>query len=135
MISIAAKAEQAGWRNKEWTTREGKLYGGHPLCRAHIYNLLANVLYTGRTIVEGSIYTGEHEAILDRQTFDLVQAKLQQNSAVRGSSHQKTEALLRALLYCSACGSAMYPTYSSSKERRYRYTSARERSNGLRTTA
>ena len=32
----------------------------------------------------------------------------------------KLEALLRGLLYCSCCGSAMSPSYSSSKNRRYR---------------
>jgi site-specific DNA recombinase len=80
------------------------------------------VLYTGQTSIDGAFYTGEHEAILDQQTFDLVQTRLQQNSATRGNAHRtKMEVLLRGLIYCSACGSAMYPTYSSSKERRYRY--------------
>jgi site-specific DNA recombinase len=122
VIGIVAKAQHAGWRNKQWTTREGKLYGGHPLRRAHVYNLLGNCLYTGRISVGAAFYTGEHEAIVDQQTFDLVQARLKQNSRTRDNAHRrKTEALLRGLIYCSCCGSAMYPTYSSSRERRYRY--------------
>lgn len=119
---IAIKAQQAGWRNKQWTTAEGKLYGGHPLGRSHLYNLLSNVLYTGRFLVDGALYPGEHDSIVDQETFELVQAKLKLNSRNRDSAtRRKTEALLRGLLYCSMCGSAMFPTYSSSGERRYRY--------------
>jgi site-specific DNA recombinase len=92
------------------------------LGRSHLYNLLSNVLYTGRFLVDGALYPGEHDAIVDQETFDLVQARLQLNSRDRDSaSRRKTEALLRGLIYCSTCGSAMYPTYSSSGERRYRY--------------
>ena len=122
VFSITAKAGQLGWRNKQWTTRDGKAYGGNPLHRAHIYNLLANVLYTGRIAVDGELYRGEHDAIIDEQTFDLVQARLKQNSTNGDHRHRtRMESLLRGLIYCSGCGSAMYQTYSSSKERRYRY--------------
>ena len=38
-----------------------------------------------------------------------------------GKPRIQTEALLRGMLYCSCCGSGMYPTYSANKERRYRY--------------
>ena len=108
--SIVAKAHDAGWHNKQWTTQEGKVYGGQPLRRAHIYNLLTNLLYTGRIAVDGSLYPGEHEAIVDQQTFDSVQAKLQQNATTRDNPvRTKLEVLLRGFIYCSSCGSAMYP--------------------------
>ncbi len=122
VISIVAKCARAGWRNKQWTTQDGKLYGGRPLQRTHIYHLLANPLYTGRISAEGELYTAEHEAILDQRTFDLVQTKLKQNSRAGENPHRrKIEVLLRGMVYCACCGSAMYPTYSSSGERRYRY--------------
>lgn len=122
VFSITAKASQSGWRNKQWTTQDGKLYGGQPIRRAHVYNLLANTLYTGRMLVDGEFYPGEHEAVIDQQTFDLVQARLKQNSTNGDHRHRtRMESLLRGLIYCAGCGSAMYQTYSSSKERRYRY--------------
>lgn len=122
VFSITAKTHQLGWRNKQWTTRDDKPYGGQPIRRAHIYNLLANALYTGRILVDGEFYPGEHEAIIDQQTYDLVQERLKQNSCTGDNPHRtRMECLLRGLIYCSCCGSAMYQTYSSSKERRYRY--------------
>ena len=122
VLSITGKADHLGWRNKQWTTRDGKPYGGHALRRAHMYNLLANILYTGRIPVDGEFYAGEHDAIIDQQTFDLVQQRLKQNSTCGDNSHRtRMESLLRGFIYCSCCGSAMYQTYTSSKERRYRY--------------
>jgi site-specific DNA recombinase len=122
VIAIVAKARQLGWKNKQWTTRNGKLYGGQPLRRTHLYNLLANTLYSGRVQAGEELFNGEHEAIIDVATFELVQSRLKQNSTVGGSPHRtKMESLLRGLIYCSSCGSAMYQTYSSNKERRYRY--------------
>ncbi len=122
VFSIVDKARRAGWRNKQWTTRDGKLYGGRPLRRQHIYKLLANVVYSGRISAGDEICPGEHEAIIDDQTFDLVQERLKQNSTARDNTQRvKVEALLRGLLYCSCCGSGMYQTCSPRKERVYRY--------------
>jgi site-specific DNA recombinase len=119
---IVRRFDKLGWRNKQWTTREGKLYGGSPLRRCHIYKLLGNILYTGQVKVGSATFSGEHEAIIDQQMFALAQTKLQQNAWTPGNSHRvKFEALLRGLIYCSCCGSGMYSTYSANKERRYRY--------------
>ena len=119
---IVQRFDKLGWRNKQWTTQDGKLYGGSPLRRCHIYKLLGNVLYTGQVKVGDETFPGEHEAIIDQQTFDLAQKRLEQNAWTPGNSHRvKFEALLRGLIYCSCCGSGMYSTYSANKERRYRY--------------
>ena len=122
VFSIVAKVNQLGWRNKQWTTRADTVYGGQPLRRSHLYNLLGNILYTGQIRVDEVLYPGEHEAIVDPQTFELAQTRLKQNSATgENRHHTRMESLLRGLIYCSGCGAAMYQTYSSSKERRYRY--------------
>ena len=85
VIAIASKAHELGWRNKQWTTREGKRYGGHALRRTHLYNLLANPLYSGRVQVGDELFPGEHEPIIDLQTFDLTQTRLRQNSTATGA--------------------------------------------------
>ena len=122
VTEIVQRFDKLGWRNKQWTTQDGKLYGGSPLRRCHIYKLLGNILYTGQVKVGDETFPGEHEAIIDQQTFDLAQKRLEQNAWTPGNSHRvKFEALLRGLIYCSCCGSGMYSTYSTNKERRYRY--------------
>ena len=122
VVEIVQRFDKQGWRNKQWTTQDGKLYGGSPLRRCHIYKLLGNVLYTGQVKVGDEIFPGEHEAIIDQRTFDLAQKRLEENTWTPGNTHRvKFEALLRGLIYCSCCGSGMYSTYSANKERRYRY--------------
>ncbi|MDR3738084.1 MAG: recombinase family protein [Terracidiphilus sp.] len=122
VYGIVAKCGDLNWHNKQWTTKDGKLYGGHPMCKCHIYNMLANPLYAARIRADGEVVAANHARTVDDRTFDLVQEKLKENTRNPGTQHRpKMESLLRGLLYCSCCGSAMSPSYSSSKERRYRY--------------
>ena len=119
---IVAKCADLGWRNKEWATKEGKTFGGHPLRKCHIYTMLANPLYAARIRAGDELVAATHPPIIDDHTFDLVQQKLKANTRNPGGEHRpKMEALLRGLLYCAACGSPMSPSYSSNKTRRYRY--------------
>jgi site-specific DNA recombinase len=67
VVEIVQRFDKQGWRNKQWTTQDGKLYGGSPLRRCHIYKLLGNVLYTGQVKVGDEIFPGEHEAIIDQR--------------------------------------------------------------------
>src|ERR1039458_8650978 len=80
----------------------------------------ANPLYAARIRADGEVVAANHAAVVDARTFDLVQEKLKENTRNPGTEHRpKMESLLRGLLYCSCCGSAMSPSYSSSKQRRY----------------
>jgi site-specific DNA recombinase len=119
---IVPKCEGLDWRNKQWATKQGKTFGGHPMRKCHIYTMLANPLYAARIRAADELVAATHPRIIDENTFDLVQQKLKENTRNPGGEHRpKLEALLRGLIYCSCCGSAMSPSYSSSKSRRYRY--------------
>ena len=115
VLNLVRRLDQLGWRNKQWTTQDGKLYGGSPLRRCHVYNLLGNIIYSGRIRVGEEIFAGEHDGIIDVATFDQAQARLKQNAWTPGNPNRtKMESLLRGIVYCSCCGSGMYSTYSSS---------------------
>jgi site-specific DNA recombinase len=122
VYGIVAKCGDHGWHNKQWTTKDGNVYGGHPMRKCHVYNMLANPLYAARIRADDEVVAANHARTVDDRTFDLVQEKLKENTRNPGTQHRpNTEALLRGLLYCSCCGSAMSPSYSTSKHRRYRY--------------
>ena len=122
VYGIVAKCTDLGWHNKQWTTKNGKVYGGHPMCKCHVYTMLANPLYAARIRADGEVVAANHARAVEDRTFDLVQEKLKENTRNPGTQHRpRLESLLRGLLYCSCCGSAMSPSYSSSKDRRYRY--------------
>jgi hypothetical protein len=68
----------------------------------------------------GAIHAGDHEPIIDRQTFDSVQASLAANAIVRKARSKTAACLLTGLIFDSA-GNRMTPSHSRKKGVRYRY--------------
>lgn len=111
-----------GWTTKAWTTRKGKERGGTPFEKNTLAKLLGNATYIGKVDHRGTVYDGQHEAILDDATWTRVQRLLRRNGTVSGrAAGAKHGALLRGLLYCAACDARMIPSYTKHGERRYRY--------------
>jgi site-specific DNA recombinase len=122
VFEIVAKCGDLGWCSKQWTTREGRTQGGHPMRKCHLYQILGNPLYAGRIRADGEMVGANHEGIVDGATFDLVHQKLKANTRNPGKPHtRKVHSPLKGLLYCATCGSVMTPSYTSRESRRYRY--------------
>jgi site-specific DNA recombinase len=103
-------------------TRDGRICGGKPFTKGRVHYLLSNVIYTGRVNHKGQPYPGEHQAIVDTETWDQVQTILQQNGTNGGADlHNKYHAVLRGLLFCVPCGVGMIHSCTVQKARRYRY--------------
>jgi site-specific DNA recombinase len=68
------------------------------------------------------VYAGEHDRIIDQDTWDRVHEILRSNGNDKGASvRNKLGALLRGLLFCVPCGAPMMHTYTMRKSKRYRY--------------
>src|SRR5205807_1388627 len=69
----------------------------------------------------GTVYTGEHAAIVAKPLWDSVQATLAENRVERASdANDKAPSLLTGLLFDTA-GERLTPTWSIKKGTRYRY--------------
>jgi len=122
LLAVLQELDRRGWRTKRWATQEGNTRGGRPFTKGLLHGLLTNVIYTGRVNHKGVIYPGEHESIIDQATWDRVQELLHRNGQSNGAGlKNKYGALLRELLYCVPCGTAMGHTYTARNSRRYRY--------------
>jgi site-specific DNA recombinase len=122
LIATADALNARGVRTKSWVTRTGKRLGGTPWDKKSVYRVLTNLTYTGMVLYEGDIYEGEHEPIVDEDTFQRVQAILRRNGTRGGAAKQcRHDFLLRGLLRCQVCGSHMSPRWSTSRGREYRY--------------
>lgn len=94
---------------------------GKPFDKGIVYKLLNNRVYVGEAVHKGTSYPGEHEPIVDRDTFDKVQAILSTNGCVRaGVTRSAAPALLRGLIF-TEIGRAMTPAYTKKGSRLYRY--------------
>ena len=122
ILPTATELNRRGWGRKSWTGRKGQACGGRPWDKANLRATLTNPAYIGLVRFKGELITGEHEAILDRKTWDAVQAILTRNRRDGGASvRNKHGALLRGLLRCGSCNVGMHHTYSKKGDRLYRY--------------
>jgi site-specific DNA recombinase len=122
LIPVVRELEYKGWKTKKWTTKKGRERGGKPFSKTSLFRLLTNVIYTGVIEFQGTIYDGEHEAIVDIAIWQKVRDILHRNGATAGKGvRNKHGALLKGLLYCACCGTSMGHTYTSRKPKIYRY--------------
>ncbi|TWT45032.1 DNA-invertase hin [Phycisphaerae bacterium RAS1] len=122
LLPVVAELERRDWRNKAWTTRDGRQRGGLSFDKCRLHDVLTNVVYIGKVRHKDQIYAGEHEPIVPDDVFARVQRQLQQNGR-RGNPELRNKhgSLLRGLLFCKACQRAMTHTFTSGENRRYRY--------------
>jgi site-specific DNA recombinase len=122
LLPVVQELERRGWRNKRWQTRKGHERGGQPFTKTSLHRLLTNVAYAGQVRYKDEVHCGEHPAIVDPAVFQRVQQALARNGATGGAAvRNQFGALLKGILRCTPCGSAMTPAHCKKGERRYRY--------------
>ena len=83
--------------------------------------MLANPLYVGEVVHKRKSYPGQHQAIIERQTFLSVRRRFENNSAERQTlTNAKAPSLLTGLVY-DETGDRLCPTHANKNGRRYRY--------------
>ena len=70
-------------RSKQRILTSGRVLGGSSFGRGALYHLLQNRIYRGEVVHKGTVYAGEHEAIVDDELWNAVQAKLSRNRTRR----------------------------------------------------
>jgi site-specific DNA recombinase len=105
MLAVLQDLDRRGWQTKRWTTEAGQTRGGKPFTKSLLYGLLTNAIYTGQVNHKGTLFPGEHEAIIERATRERAQDMLDSNGRTNGGgAKNKYGALLRGLLFCVPCG-------------------------------
>ena len=72
LLEVCEECGLRGWHTKAWTSAKGRVHGGKPYTKNDLQRLLRNVTYIGRVEYEGRIYEGEHEAVMDIETWERV---------------------------------------------------------------
>ncbi len=99
----------------------GRCSGGLAFSRGHLYQLLHNPVYIGEVAHKGKTYPGQHDAIVDRKTWDTVQKMLDDQAPARTSvANTKQQCLLTGLAFDEQ-GDRLSPSHSRKDGRRYRY--------------
>ena len=105
---------------KRRCTKVQKYRGGILFTYGPLAYFLKNRIYLGEMHHGGKWFKGEHEAIVDRETFDRVQQLLRDNATSRKAKRSQSRALLMGKLYDDR-GNLMSPSFSSKNGARYRF--------------
>ena len=118
---LVVELKHSGYKSKSHKNRNGTISGGIPFTRPAIYKLLNRRLYLGEIEFKGEIYEGQHQAIIDKEMWNEVQALLNSdNLDQRAKVASTATAPLLGLLY-GPDGQAMTSTHTRTKKKRYRY--------------
>ena len=94
---------------------------GNRIDKKYIYRMLSNRAYIGEAVHKGDSYPGEHDAIIDRETWERVHSILKESPRKRAArTRSNTPALLKGLLY-GPDGAAFSPTHTRKCGKLYRY--------------
>ncbi|MCX7313920.1 MAG: hypothetical protein NTV56_19945 [Alphaproteobacteria bacterium] len=91
--------------------------------------MLRNRFYIGEVRFKNDIFPGPQPALMDRELFEAVQAKLTEQWSHRTVTRTKSAALLTGLLFDDA-GHAMVATHATKNRVRYRYYVSRPQLRG-----
>lgn len=87
-------------RSKRWVTQKGKTGGGHVFTLGALYTLLQNLTYIGKIRHKDKVHQGQHQPILDQETWEEVQALLASNRHdTRTRKNAKAPSLLAGLIF------------------------------------
>ena len=98
-------------------TKRGSLFSPQ-----HVQRILKNPYYKGCVTHRGNVYPGEHEAIIEEETWDKVQ-EIFKTKSMPGQRKKRSQSpsFLSGLIKCCDCGCSMKQTYTYKKNLRYRY--------------
>jgi len=94
-------------------TRATPKMPSRPLSKSFVEKMLKNPYYAGVIRYNGVEYDGAHEAIIDLDMFNNVQAIIASHH--NGERNREHPHFLKGLLYCKKCGSKMIVTYAKSR--------------------
>lgn len=94
-------AEIKGFKHKGWITNKGEQKGGKPFKISALHRLLHEKLYLG--MIEnkrtGQAFKGQHEAIVSKDLWEKVQAKLKENDNCGNHTRNRNNNLLTGKLF------------------------------------
>ena len=114
-------ARENGITTKARFTPDGRVRSGDkPFSRGNLHALLKYRTYMGEIAHKRAVYAGEQEAILPRDLWDSVQAKLAASPKRRGAKTGQTSRMLTGLVF-DETGDRLTPVHATKGRRRYYY--------------
>ena len=118
--ALKAELDRRGMTSKRRQQKNGRVTGGGPFSRGHLYCLLANPIYIGKLPHKEKLHDGKHEAIVAEDLWERVQARMRNNKHGTEMPAAKHPSLLAGKLE-AADGHKLIPSHAVKQGKRYRY--------------
>jgi DNA invertase Pin-like site-specific DNA recombinase len=117
---LVEELKRDGIRSKARVNRKGESTGAQPFGRGALFHLLKNRIYVGAIVHKGESYPGQHDAIVEQEIFDRVQAVVARDRRKRRQRRAASSPLAGKLF--DVHGNRLTPTHSKNRHgRTYRY--------------
>ncbi len=113
------------FRTRKRLMTSGKILGGNHISTGALTLMLHNPIYIGKIRHKGRVYEGEHEAIIDTELFDEVQAIFKRNRRDKSLGKRTRNPSLLTGMISDPDGRPMSPTQANKGSKCYRYYSTR----------
>lgn len=124
---LQKELSEQGIRSKVRKSKDGQIKGGIVMVRGAIRHMLKNPLYLGLIRNGKELHQGQHEAIVNQEQFDAVQATLNsQSPGEKARSKRPTNTLLKGIVF-DATGNRLQPNFCNKKGKRYHYYTSAKR--------
>jgi DNA invertase Pin-like site-specific DNA recombinase len=121
VIAVAGILNKRGRTTKRHLATSGRMREGRPWSKTDVARVLKSAVYAGYISYGAELHEGEHQPIVDRETFQAVGALLASAGGGNGTRYRNPDYLLGGLLFCSHCGSALTAASTTKGSREYRY--------------
>ena len=121
VLELVEQLKREGVVSKQRIQRDGSVRGGIPFRRGALAWLLSNRIYVGETVHKGTAYPGQHDAIVSRELFEAVQAKLAARTAPTSPQTRRRRIALLVGMIRDDRGRPMSPCHTRNHGRRYSY--------------
>ncbi|MCX7313730.1 MAG: recombinase family protein [Alphaproteobacteria bacterium] len=118
--ALAEDLDHGGFRTKLQEISNGRVRGGIRFGVGYLAQILRNRFYIGDVVYRGKVHRGEHDAIVDQDLFQAVQAKLADGAVARRLKLRASPAILMGRIYDDR-GNRMTPSHANKNGARYRY--------------
>jgi site-specific DNA recombinase len=118
--ALAVELDRLGIRTKERAWSDDRTVGGVRFQTGPLAHLLKNRCYIGEVVHQGKIFQGDHDPIINRDMFDVVQERFKYGAVNRILKLRSNPAALVGKIYDDQ-GNRMTPSHTLKKRVRYRY--------------
>lgn len=121
MRALGDRLEELGIRTRVRVYKSGRIVGGCTFAPGSLQQMLRNKVYRGMMVHKGKAWPGEHEAIINLELWDAVQALLDKNLSDKNNGTRAASPSLLAGIVFDEYGRRLTPSHATRGPRRYRY--------------